>query len=65
VGGWTRQSIAAALALGGSYYLPYQLHATRAQFAQAYPAAPAFFALKAKLDPQGKFRNRLWDTYRA
>src|SRR5262249_33485725 len=32
VGVWTRELIDAALVLGGSYYLPYQLHATTEQF---------------------------------
>ncbi len=39
VGIWTRELVDAALALGGTYYLPYQLHATPAQFARAYPGA--------------------------
>jgi FAD/FMN-containing dehydrogenase len=65
VGAWTRQLIDAALALGGSYYLPYQLHATPAQFRQAYPGAGQFAALKAEADPRGRFRNRLWDKYLA
>lgn len=49
--------------LGGSYYLPYQLHATRAQFLRAYPRAPEFFALKKRLDPTNKFQNMLWDKF--
>lgn len=63
VGIWTRQLIDAALALGGTYYLPYQLHATPAQFQRAYPGASRLFALKARLDPENRFRNRLWDKY--
>ncbi|MGH7517461.1 MAG: FAD-binding protein [Gemmatimonadales bacterium] len=63
VGRWTRELIDAALASGGSYYLPYQPHATDAQFLRAYPRAPEFFALKRRLDPTNKFRNRLWDRY--
>jgi len=64
VGRWTRRLIDAALSLRGTYYLPYQLHATPAQFLRAYPQAPAFFALKTKLDSQSRFRNKLWDKYR-
>ncbi|WP_437880186.1 FAD-binding oxidoreductase [Pseudomonas sp. LRF_L74] len=60
---WTRDLIAAALACGGRYYLPYQIHASREQFLQAYPRAPEFFALKQRIDPGYKFRNRLWDAY--
>ncbi len=60
---WTRELIDAALACGGRYYLPYQIHASREQFLAAYPRAPQFFALKQRLDPGYKFRNRLWDAY--
>lgn len=60
---WTRDLIDAALASGGRYYLPYQIHASREQFLAAYPRAPEFFALKQRLDPGYKFRNRLWDAY--
>lgn len=60
---WTRQLIDAALGMGGRYYLPYRLHATKAQFARAYPEAEAFAALKAQIDPKRRFRNRLWETY--
>ena len=60
---WTRDLISAALASGGRYYLPYQIHASREQFLAAYPRAPEFFALKQRLDPGYKFRNRLWDAY--
>jgi FAD/FMN-containing dehydrogenase len=63
VGQWTRELIDAAIAHGGSYYLPYQLHATQTQFLKAYPHAPEFFELKKKIDPQNKFRNKLWDSY--
>ena len=63
VGVWTRELIDAATRLGGAYYLPYQILATDQQFRAAYPHADAFFALKAKLDPTNKFRNKLWDAY--
>ncbi|MGQ0646925.1 MAG: FAD-binding oxidoreductase [Gemmatimonadaceae bacterium] len=65
VGVWTRELIDAVLSVGGAYYLPYQPHATYAQFVQAYPRAPEFFALKQRVDPTFKFRNTLWDTYYA
>lgn len=60
---WTRQLIDAALGMGGRYYLPYRLHASKEQFARAYPEAETFAALKAEIDPQRRFRNRLWETY--
>ena len=65
VGIWTRELVDAVLSVGGSYYLPYQPHATQEQFLKAYPRAPEFFALKAKLDPENRFRNKLWDKYYA
>lgn len=63
VGTWTRRLLDASLDVGGSYFLPYRLHATEAQFLRAYPRAPEFFALKKRLDPTNKFRNELWDKY--
>jgi FAD/FMN-containing dehydrogenase/uncharacterized membrane protein YhaH (DUF805 family) len=63
VGMWTRVLIDAAISLRGSYYLPYQPHATREQFFASYPRAKELFALKDKLDPEYKFRNLLWDKY--
>jgi FAD/FMN-containing dehydrogenase len=63
VGDWTRQLIDLAIAHQGSYYLPYQIHASREQFLAAYPRAEAFFALKKRVDPTDKFRNKLWDAY--
>ncbi|WP_202984286.1 FAD-binding protein [Snodgrassella sp. ESL0253] len=64
VGIWTRELIDAVLANGGSYFLPYQLHATPEQFQRAYPQAEQFFKLKARLDPENKFNNMLLDRYR-
>ncbi len=60
---WTRELINAAIAAGGSYYLPYQPHATVEQFHRAYPDAEKLFALKDKLDPEFRLRNVLWDRY--
>lgn len=60
---WTRELITAAIAAGGTYYLPYQIVATPEQFHAAYPRAKEFFALKKKFDPSYKFRNKLWDAY--
>lgn len=65
VGVWTRELIDAVLECGGTYYLPYQLHATREQFHRAYPRATEFFELKRKLDPQYRLRGALWDKYYA
>ncbi|WP_295800673.1 FAD-binding protein [Mucilaginibacter sp.] len=60
---WTRELADAVTAVNGAYYLPYQVHPTTEQFHKAYPNAHKLFELKAKLDPDYKFRNILWDTY--
>ena len=65
VGVWTRELIDAVLRCGGTYYLPYQPHATHAQFHAAYPRAKELFALKQTLDPDYRLRNGLWDKYYA
>jgi len=63
VGVWTRQLVDAAISSGGRYYLPYQIHATQAQFKAAYPGWEKLFELKKAVDPTNKFRNKLWDAY--
>jgi FAD/FMN-containing dehydrogenase/SAM-dependent methyltransferase len=65
VGVWTRELIDAVVALGGTFYLPYQLHATPEQFQRAYPRAREFFELKKRLDPHYRLRNSLLDKYYA
>lgn len=57
---WSLDMIDAATALGGAYYLPYQVFESPAQFHAAYPRDSEYFALKAKVDPDNRFRNRLW-----
>jgi FAD/FMN-containing dehydrogenase len=59
----TRELIDAALSVGGRYYLPYRLHATREQFRAAYPMADEFFAAKRRWDPKEIFQNRFYATY--
>jgi FAD/FMN-containing dehydrogenase len=59
---WTRELIDTALDEGGTYYLPYQIAATKEQFHAAYPGAWDLFSLKRRVDPENKFRNRLWDA---
>jgi FAD/FMN-containing dehydrogenase len=53
----TREIVEATLALGGSYYLPYRLHATSDQFRRAYPSSAQFFESKDRYDPSGLFQN--------
>ncbi len=59
----TRVLIDRVLDIGGTYYLPYRLHATRDQLTRGYPRAAAFAAKKRELDRDLLFRNHLWDTY--
>ena len=63
VGVWNRELIDAVISVGGTYYLPYQPHATSEQFHRAYPGAKKLFDLKARLDPDNRFRNAIWDKY--
>lgn len=63
VGVWTRELIDAVLSVGGTYYLPYQPHATVEQFHRAYPRALELFRLKDVVDPQFRFTNSLWSKY--
>ncbi len=60
---FTDKMIDAALASGGTYYLPYRLHATPAQMRRAYPQAAEFFQLKRQHDPKGVFSNKFYQTY--
>ena len=60
---WTREMLDTVLASGGRWYLPYQVHATRAQFMRGYPRASELFAVKRRVDPTNKFTNVLWDIY--
>ncbi len=59
----TQELIDAALSVGGRYYLPYRLHATKEQFVRAYPQARKFFALKRKYDPEEVFQNQFYLKY--
>lgn len=59
----TEALIDTAISLGGSYYLPYRLHARPEQLKRAYPQLDSFAAKKRHYDPQLRFRNLLWDRY--
>jgi FAD/FMN-containing dehydrogenase len=59
----TEQLIDRVLALGGSFYLPYRLHARGDQLRAAYPRLDDFIARKQHYDPQLRFRNLMWDKY--
>jgi len=49
--------------LGGSFYLPYRLHARPDQLRAVYPGIDRFLAGKRFFDPGLLFRNTMWDTY--
>lgn len=59
----TEELIDAALARRGTYYLPYRLHASPAQFRRSYPECGAFFALKRRYDPGELLQNEWYRTY--
>jgi FAD/FMN-containing dehydrogenase len=61
---WTQEMLDLVISKGGAWYLPYKILGTKAQFEAAYPRASEFFAVKARVDPANKFRNRLWEAYR-
>jgi len=61
----TQALIEAALLAGGTYYLPYRLHATDAQFRRGYARAGEFAAFKRAADQGLVFRHALWDRYMA
>lgn len=63
VGVWTRRMTDAILSENGAYYLPYQPHATGAQFRAAYPNSDKYFAVKREVDPDYRFQNKLWEKY--
>lgn len=60
---WTIEMTDMILSEGGSWYLPYQPHATVDQFQQAYKNADAYFEIKDSLDHEHRFTNKLLDKY--
>ncbi len=60
---YTRKLIQAALEMGGTYYLPYQLFGTKRQLTRAYPRLLEFINLKKQYDPQNRFRNNFLKKY--
>ncbi|WP_407158359.1 FAD-dependent oxidoreductase [Bradyrhizobium sp. STM 3557] len=59
----TEALIDRVIAIGGTFYLPYRLHARRDQVEKAYPATADFVAAKRRYDPGLLFRNVMWDAY--
>ncbi len=59
-----RRLIDRATARGGSYYLTYHRHATRAQVERCYPEFPEFLRKKLKYDPEERFQSDWYRHYR-
>ena len=60
---WTKEITNAILEVNGTWYLPYQPHATFEQFKEAYPKYQEYFKIKEKYDPKFRFTNKLLDKY--
>jgi FAD/FMN-containing dehydrogenase len=60
---WTVEMTDAILSENGSWYLPYQPHASIEQFNQGFPNAPKYFEIKNRLDSAHRFTNKLLDKY--
>ncbi len=60
---WTQKMLNEVINSGGSFYLPYQVYASREQFEKAYPRHKEFYALKRKYDPNSRFTNNMWQAY--
>ena len=52
-----------AQSLGGSFYLPYQLSATRAQIEKSFPEFGKFLELKKKYDADLLFTSKFYEKY--
>lgn len=60
---WTQEMTDAIISENGSWYLPYQPHATVAQFEKGYTNAAKYFEVKKAVDPNHRFVNKLLDKY--
>jgi FAD/FMN-containing dehydrogenase len=60
---WTVAMTDAILSEGGRWYLPYQPHASAAQFQQGYKRSEKYFEIKNRLDSAHRFTNKLLDKY--
>lgn len=60
----TQKIIDKVIMLQGTYYLPYQLYASRDQFEHVYPQYDFFFAKKLQYDPEELFVNHFYMAYK-
>ena len=51
------------IAIGGSFYLPYRLHARLDQVEKGYLGVTWFIERKRYYDLHTLFRNAMWDAY--
>jgi hypothetical protein len=58
----TEALLEGASEIGGSFYLPYRLHARPDRVRRIYTGTDAFVEAKRRLDPRLVFRNALWDA---
>jgi len=61
--GLTGELIDLAVGLGGTFFLPYQLHYSAEQLGRAYPGIKEFVAAKRQYDPGGLLTNTFYETY--
>ncbi len=59
----TRRLVDAAIELGGTYYLTYQLYPTPDQLYRAYPNARRAFERKRFYDPDELFTSQFYEAY--
>jgi FAD/FMN-containing dehydrogenase len=59
----TEALIERVAALGGSFYLPYRLHARSDQVTSVYANSQRFVARKRHYDPGQLFQNAMWSRY--
>ena len=59
----TDELLNACLEQGGSYYLTFDIIASKKQLQQAYPCWDEFLALKNRCDPEGLFNSRFYEKY--
>lgn len=59
-----KELITIAQNLGGSFYLPYMLSASKEQVEKSYPKFQEFIKLKQKYDPNGLFTSGFYEHYK-
>jgi len=59
----TADLIDLATDVGGTFFLPYQIHYSRAQLRRAYPNVDDVFAAKRRYDTNGLLTNTWYQTY--